>query len=267
MALRATGRLAAGRNLFSLQHVWHTTNISAVVARERRGWFLSWKELEPEAITSTARREADFTGWLLCCTVTTCTVASSKHPNDLGSRLVASLRSVEGTVTGGFQKWPMHLTRVPVKYKHSVHQPHHLQPWSSHHEQAMSPNDGFCFLLPTIEKKKKLSAFSGFTEAPAAGGHVPVGPPPTQWRKGSLWGRWGTHPCYTPQAATQPALLSHTKQEKIRVCHSAEPQHYEVSWGLQTFKEERNNNLSKCNQRKTTKNPYYSKLKTNKNHK
>lgn len=63
----------------SLQHVWHTTNISAVVTKDKRGWFLSWKELEPEAITSTAWREADFTGSLVCSTVPSCTASTQRN--------------------------------------------------------------------------------------------------------------------------------------------------------------------------------------------
>lgn len=57
-------------------------------------------------------------------------------------------------------------------------------------------------------------AFWGLTEA-----LKPVGPLQTQQRRGSSWGRRGTHLCCTPQTGPQGswaqcALLTHTKQEK-----------------------------------------------------
>lgn len=45
----------------------------------------------------------------------------------------------------------------------------------------------------------------------------------------------GTHLCCTPGKSS---AFTH-KTRKISVCHSAEPQHYKVSQGLQTFKEEK----------------------------
>lgn len=81
----------------------------------------------------------------------------------------------------------------------------------------------------------------------------------SQQRKGSSWGRWGTHLCCTPQTGPQEnwhptcSACPH-KTRKISVCSSAEPQHYKVSQSLQTFKWEKKD-LWKCNQKNTTENP------------
>lgn len=194
-------------------------------------------------------------------------VASSKHSNDSGSQLVVLLRSVEETITDGFQKWPMHLTRVPVTYK---------KQWAStassphlcfHHEQETSPNDRFCFLLPTTKRKKKKKDNIKCTLrthwSPCSWRLRTASPPPRPNR-----GRCGTHPCCTPRSGPQescdPTRSAFThKARKISVGHSAESQDYEVSGGLQTFKEERKKKKRsvKMHPKKHHQKPSYSKFK------
>lgn len=195
-------------------------------------------------------------------------VASSKHSNDSGSQLVVLLRSVEETITDGFQKWPMHLTRVPVTYK---------KQWAStassphlcfHHEQETSPNDRFCFLLPTTKRKKKkkkiiLSAPSGLTEAPAAGDYVPLAPLPDPTEEGAGPIRAAPLDLARRKAATQPALLSHIKQEKSVLVTQLSLR--TTKW-VEVFKHskkkgKKKKDLSKCTQRNTTKNPPTANLK------
>lgn len=89
-------------------------------------------------------------------------------------------------------------------------QPSHLHPLSFHHEQVMSADDRICVLPPTGKEQTHWS--------PCSWRPCTCRAPQTQGRKGSLWGRGGTHSWGTPlsgpqETATQPSLLSHPEQE------------------------------------------------------
>lgn len=77
---------------------------------------------------------------------------------------------------------------------------------------------GFAFSFPQPKGKKKkkiiLSAPSGLTEAPAAGDYVPLAPLPDPTEEGAGPIRAAPLDLARRKAATQPALLSHIKQEK-----------------------------------------------------
>lgn len=132
---------------------------------------MSGKELEPEAITSGAWREADLMALLVCSTFPLHIPPQSIFI--LGSWLLIRLGFAEETTPDGFQKCPVHLARCS---RHAGGIDHIFIPEASATRKRGVQVMGFAFSFP--QKIKTRSAPSGLTEAPAAGGHVPGTPRP-----------------------------------------------------------------------------------------